>query len=117
VTWRPSAQGDDEPRSVADSLRRVARTLGAPEPDVLKVLYSGWSDAVGETVAAHARPVSLRDGVLVVQVEESAWATQLRFLEADILGRLEQSAGMSVAERIEVRVRPVPGRRGGRRRG
>ena len=34
------------------------------------------------------------------------WATQLRFLEADLLRRLRDVAGVDEVSRIELRVRP-----------
>lgn len=67
-------------------------------------VFAGWDDAVGPQVAAHARPVRLSEGTLVVEVDEPGWATQLRYLEQDLLRRLAEVGGQGV-ERIEVRVR------------
>jgi len=77
------------------------------------VVFSHWEESVGPAIADHAAPLSLRDGVLVVGVAEAAWATQLRFLEHQILERLREAAGRDVATRIDVRVKPSGG---GRRR-
>jgi len=71
-------------------------------------VFVHWEDAVGASVAAHAQPLSLARGTLVVAVEDPAWATQLRYLASDILRRLSDLVGGPVAERVEVRV----GRRG-----
>jgi hypothetical protein len=43
--------------------------------------------------------------VLVIAVDEPGWATQLRYLESDLLGRLAGALGEGVVERVEVRVR------------
>lgn len=111
-TWRPFGSGDGaEPRRVGDSLDGVARSIGGPAPSVLSVVFSHWEEAVGPAIADHARPLSLRGEVLVVAVPDPAWATQLRFLEKDILERLSEAAGTPVAARIEVRVRPEEGGR------
>ena len=110
-TWRPFGRGDDGmPRTLAESLDRVARSLGGRDSSVMAVVFRHWEAAVGPSVADHARPLSLRDGVLVVGVTEPGWATQLRFLSADILANLEAAAGTPVAERLEVRIRPSSGR-------
>ena len=112
-TWRPfGAPGSDEPKRVSESLRRVAAHLGAPDPDTLGVVFSHWEETVGPGLADHTRPVSLSGDSLVVEVSESAWATQIRFLEADLLARLAEVAGRPVAARIEVRVRPAGGSAG-----
>jgi predicted nucleic acid-binding Zn ribbon protein len=94
------------PRPVAASLDRLATSLGVPSAGVLAALFSTWPDLVGAGVAGHSRPRSLRDGVLVVAVDEPAWATQLRWLESDLLARLAEALGDGVVRAIEVRVRP-----------
>ena len=94
---------------MGESLERLTSSLGGADPGVLGVVFSHWEEAVGPGIADHATPVSLRDEVLVVAVQEAAWATQLRFLERQILERLEEAAGRPVAGRIDVRVRPAPG--------
>jgi predicted nucleic acid-binding Zn ribbon protein len=43
-------------------------------------------------------------GVLIVEVDDPAWATQLKFLESDLLKRLN-SANQAPVERLEIRVR------------
>jgi predicted nucleic acid-binding Zn ribbon protein len=71
----------------------------------LTAVFASWADVVGEGVAAHARPRSLRHGVLVVLVDDPAWATQLRWLESDLLARLATIAGEDTVTEIQVRVR------------
>ena len=96
-TWRPLPQpGGGEPRRLRDSLARYRTPLGA----VLEV----WHAAVGEDIAGHARPVALRDGTLVVGVDDPSWASQLKWLGSHLLARLAEAAGEPVADRLEVRV-------------
>jgi predicted nucleic acid-binding Zn ribbon protein len=92
---------------VGESLDRVAASLGVPLASTLSTVFASWPEMVGESVAQHSRPRSLRDGVLVVAVDEPAWATQLRWLEADLLTRLREVLGPDQVARIEVRVQPV----------
>lgn len=111
MTWRP-LPGDepDEPRPVADSIDRLGRSLGAPASGLLTALFGRWPELVGDQVAAHARPVSLVSGVLVLAVDDPAWRTQLVYLERDLLARLEAALGADAVSRIEVRVQPSRGR-------
>ena len=73
-----------------------ARSIGS--------LFSRWTDAVGEAVAGHARPVKLEGDRLLVEVDEPGWATQLRFLEGDVIERLRAVAGLEVS-RFDIRVK------------
>ena len=66
-------------------------------------VFGRWDDAVGPTVAAHVRPVRLDQGVLTVEADESAWATQVKFLSGTIITRLAEVAAVEI-DRIEVRV-------------
>ncbi len=101
---RPTAAGG-EPLPLADSLAELTRRLGTPPPPALAAVFGRWEDVVGPDVAAHARPLSLAGGVLVVAVDDPAWATQLRFLDADLRRRCEEVAGPGVVARVVVRVR------------
>jgi len=102
--WKPlSPPGGEEPRPLRESLDRLAGRAGV-ERSVLTTVFGRWAEVVGLDTAAHARPVSLKDGVLVVAVDDPTWATQVRWLGADLLARLAEAAGEPVAERLEVRV-------------
>ena len=94
-----------EPRSIKASLDQVARSIGGPDAGSLSGLFDRWADIVGPQLAAHARPVRLSSGVLVVGVTEPAWATQLTYLEAELLGKFREVLGDGVVERVEVRLR------------
>jgi predicted nucleic acid-binding Zn ribbon protein len=67
-------------------------------------VFARWDETVGAQVAAHARPVKLDGERLIVEVDESGWATQLRFLESDLLDRLATVTGERLAG-IDLRVR------------
>jgi len=109
VTWHPLPGDRDpagpDPRPVKESLELFAKRLGAPRAGALGAVFSGWDDAVGEAVAAHCQPRSLRDGVLVVEVDHPGWATQLRYLSASLVERMNEVAGPGVVTRVDVRVR------------
>ena len=82
---------------------------------VLTEVFARWEEVVGAEVAAHAEPRSLRDGVLVIAVDQPAWATQLRFLGADLLARVRDATGCSRCRRNSGeggrRARPAAARR------
>ena len=94
-----------DPRPLKASLDHVARSLGGPDAASLNDVFGHWADLVGPQLAAHARPLSLSSGVLLVGVTEPAWATQLTYLESDLVGRIRDALGDGIVERIEVRLR------------
>ncbi len=102
---------------MGESLDRVVRSLHNDIPDSatstqatgetarqMGGVFGRWAEAVGDAVASHVTPVKLDGTKLVVEVDDPAWATQLRFLEATLKQRLLEVAGATI-ETIEARVR------------
>ncbi len=56
-------------------------------------------------MAAHVRPRRLHDGVLLVEVDAPVWATQLRYLEEDVLRQLGRKVRPGVVKAIRSVVR------------
>ena len=79
------------------------RSAAAPGRAEVGGVFGRWEEAVGPTVATNVQPVRLEQGTLLVEVEDPAWATQVRFLADDVRRQLLDVAGVTV-ERIEVRV-------------
>jgi len=55
-------------------------------------------------MARHVRPVRLSGGVLVVAVDQPAWATQVRALGTGLLARVGEIGG-TVPDRLQVTVK------------
>ena len=85
------------------ALDSVLRSLRGPAREEAGGVFGRWEDAVGETVARHVTPVRLSEGILLVEVDEPAWATQFEFMAGDVRRRLAEVLNVNV-ERIDVRV-------------
>ena len=105
-----------EPVPIRDSLGAVIRSLRNDSSDTVSSgqaagmarqmggVFGKWAEAVGDAVAAHVTPVKLDGTKLVVEVDDPAWATQLRFLETTLKQRLLEVAGATI-DSVEVRVK------------
>lgn len=115
-TWQPSGPPGRErdPKRVGESLDRVTASIGAPKAVTLSAVFSRWEELVGSEIASHAEPRSLRDGVLVVEVDEPAWAAQLGFLSSQLLSKLQAEAGSEELSEIRLRVSGTALRKGRR---
>jgi predicted nucleic acid-binding Zn ribbon protein len=98
--WEPLTR---PPRRLVEALSEVAADMRIDDPDDVAAVMAAWADAVGEAVAAHVRPRRLHDGVLLVEVDAPVWATQLRYLEEDVIRRL----GRKVRPGVVKALRPV----------
>jgi predicted nucleic acid-binding Zn ribbon protein len=97
--------GAEDPRQLAASLDDVLRALGNPGVGAVRTVFSDWPELVGDDTAAHARPVSLDGGCLLVVVDEPGWATRFRYEHAGLIRRFAEELGEGVVTRIDVRVR------------
>ena len=95
-----------EPRPVGESLDRLTRSLSGVGAQPLASVFTEWPKVVGDTLAAHCRPVSLDGTRLVIAVDEPAWATQVRYLETELIARVAEVVGGPPVQAIEVRVSP-----------
>ena len=101
-----------DPIPLSESLGGVVRALRGPDPAAERApsvralgdVFGRWVDAVGDSVAHHVQPVKLDGTTLTVEVDDPAWATQLRFLEATVISQLRAVAHAEV-DRLEIRVR------------
>lgn len=102
-----------DPVPITESLSAVVRSLrnepagSDPQPHLAKQMggvFGKWTEAVGDAIAAHVKPLKLDGTKLVVEVDDPAWATQLRFLETTLKERLLNVTGARI-ETIEARVR------------
>ena len=82
----------------------VTAGLGAPGVDVVVTVHQRWAEIVGEEVADHVRPLGIEAGRLKVAADGPAWASHLRWSEAEIVGRLADLLGPDQITGIVVRV-------------
>jgi len=92
---------------LADELDSLLRRLGSESTTVVAGVFGNWRELVGDTVAQHVSPIKLESGRLLVEVDEPAWATQMHFLESEIIGKLSASTGNTI-NGIDVRVKRDP---------
>jgi predicted nucleic acid-binding Zn ribbon protein len=65
-------------------------------------VHDRWEEIAGAQVAAHSEPVRLHGGVLVVRVDSPSWATQVRYLSAELAERANAVLGAGSVERVVV---------------
>lgn len=78
-------------------------------------IFGRWSAVVGDDIAGHADPVSLTDGVLSIQAESTAWATQLRMLQGQLLAKINAAVGQGVVNSLKITGPAAPSWRKGER--
>lgn len=109
VPWSPLPTSDSSGRGPApsrlpDLLDGVMAGLGAPTVARVVVLHERWAEVVGAEMVAHCSPVSVEGGRLRIAVDSPAWASHLRWSEAEILARLDGLVGPGTVTSLQPRL-------------
>ena len=97
---------------LGEAIAAVGEELGFGDPRVVSRLLDAWPDLVGAAIAEHARIRSLRRGVLTIAVDAAPWATQLRYLESEIVARAAALLGDGDVREARIVVEPPVRERG-----
>ena len=100
--WSGPGPDDRDPQPFGRLVSRVAVDRGWSSRLTDATVLGRWPRIAGPEIADHCTPVSLRDGELVLQAESTAWATQLRQLQRQILAKLAAAVGDDVVRRVKV---------------
>lgn len=104
MTIEPLPDRHRAPKPLNEGLDRVVRSLGLPSADSLGMVFSRWSDIVGDELAGQCEPVSLNRGRLVVRAADQAWATELRWLTNVLIDRCATTLGTGVVTSVQIRL-------------
>lgn len=78
------------------------------------VIMTEWEQMVGKVVAEHSQVREFKDGTLVVECRSTAWATQLRLAQRQVLKSIADRVGDGVVEELKILGPKAPNWRKGR---
>lgn len=113
-SWSGPGPDVRDPQTLGAATRDLAKTRGWSGRVAQGTVFGQWRTVVGEQIAAHATPTSLRDGVLSVTAESTAWATQLRMVQAQLLAKIAAAVGDGVVTSLKIQGPVAPSWRKGR---
>jgi predicted nucleic acid-binding Zn ribbon protein len=113
--WSGAGADERDPQPLGRLVGRIAMERGWSSRLTTGRLFDRWHVIVGEEIAEHARPVELKDAELTVQADSTAWATQLRLLQKQLLAKIAAGVGNDVVKRLKVLAPTAPSWRYGPR--
>ncbi len=100
--WSGPGADERDPQLLGRLTSALVRSRGWSEEVSAGAVLGRWSALVGPDIASHAQPIALRDGELTVRAESTAWATQLRMMQRQLLASIAKGVGEGVVQRISV---------------
>lgn len=113
--WSGPGPDGRDPQLLGRAAGELASTRGWSPRVAEGALFAEWATIVGEQIAEHASPTSLRDRVLHVSAESTAWATQLRMVQSQVLAKIIAAVGEGVVTTLKITGPTAPSWRKGPR--
>lgn len=92
----------NDPERLRDVLGDVGARLGLDSPVQVGRVWEHWREIVGPSIADHADPTSLKEGVLKVRADSPAWATEIGYLGGEIQTRINKAVGSDLVSEVRV---------------
>lgn len=88
----------------------IDQILGTKRPKTaagVARVFQLWERAVGEIIAANARPAAFKDKILLVHVNSSPWLHQLQFLKEEIIKKVNAALIDESIDDIKFKIGPL----------
>jgi len=82
---------DSRVRKASDLLGTLLSPEAAAKADTWSRFFGFWSRAAGENLAAHSRPVDVRNGIVFVEATHPGWIQLLQMEQNRILGTIRRT--------------------------
>ncbi len=112
--WSGPGPDSRDPQPLGNASRDLAKKQGWSPRVAEGAVFGQWPTVVGADISEHATPIGLRDGVLSVTAESTAWATQLRLIQKQVLAKIAAAVGDGVVTSLRITGPTAPSWRKGR---
>jgi hypothetical protein len=90
----------NKPQSLRLILEKTLKNLEIDVPLKTYSVLGAWDEIVGESVAEHSQPRSIRNRILFIDVSHSTWMQQLQFLKPTLLEKVNAFLGEPLIQDI-----------------
>jgi len=94
----------NKPQSIRSILEKTIKTLEIDAPLKTYSVMGAWKEIVGEAVAIHSKPYSIRNRILFIEVSHPTWMQQLQFLKLTLLEKINHFLGEPLIQDIRFKV-------------
>lgn len=103
-----------DPKLLGEALNTLIRSRGWTAPVAVGSVISRWDQLVGDAIAEHCRPETFEDGVVTVNCDSTAWATNLKLMKPKIMDVFEKELGKGIVTEIHIQGPQAPSWKKGR---
>src|SRR4030042_3515829 len=93
-----------KPQPIRSILEKTVKTLEIDVPLKTYSILGAWEEIVGESVAGHSQPHSIRNRILFIDVTHPTWMQQLPFLKPTLLEKVNTFLGEPLIQDIRFKL-------------
>ncbi len=91
-------------KKIGELLKEFLREKGWLQGNPYDPLFREWDRVAGTTLAAHARLVDVRNGILLVEVDHPGWLQMIQLRKTALLEAARRVAPLASVEGMKLRV-------------
>ncbi|GAB3182732.1 DNA replication protein DciA [Nesterenkonia halophila] len=115
ATGRPgSGTNRRDPSLLGSVVDGLISTRGWTSPVAVGSVIARWEQLVGPEVAAHCTPERFEDGVVDVVCDSTAWATNLKLMQPQLMEVFTRELGRGIVTGLRIRGPQAPSWKKGR---
>jgi predicted nucleic acid-binding Zn ribbon protein len=99
---RKSTRSGRDPELLGSALDKLVTENGWEKETAMAKVLNSWAEIVGAEIADHCVPAGFDAGTLRLTAESTAWATQLRLLQSQILAKIASEIGDGIVLKISI---------------
>jgi len=92
-----------EPVHLRSVLEQILKDFGTPDITTVTSIIDQWEEIVGSDLATKISAVAISGSELIVRVDDPAWASQISWLENQLLDKITRLIGEEKITSIRVR--------------
>lgn len=101
---RYSRRFRDGPKPLGLGVERVMKHIDAPQTSTVEAVFSKWEHLVGDVIGSHSKPAGISDGVLTVEVENQAWASEMSWMAEELVRQIRQKLDTDEIHSIKIQL-------------
>ena len=94
----------NSPELISDVLKSVVEGLSQTKEKGPAKILSSWASVAGKELARHTRPAYLKNGALLVFVDESAWFYEASLKKDELIRALNKKMKKEKIQTIQFRI-------------
>ena len=99
---RKGTRSGRDPELLGSALDKLVTESGWEKETAMAKVLNSWAEIVGAEIADHCVPAGFDAGTLRLTAESTAWATQLRLLQSQILAKIASEIGDGIVLKISI---------------